>query len=280
MDPTLYARLKSEVRMYGQMPIQLFKDPHPARHRTTALREFIWRVGSLLRRMQEQESPFSNLNNPHVARALVVYRLKLSQGGQDFIGSQGGAEPMCVYTDETHYHHARLYYLGSGEERLALCCPKSAFIPAAAHTSQSMVATWGNWDAAVHVLAFSGGVTKLDTPALDQVGGKRGCWRREACVCEVSVCPSSPLQVRHVDGACNGQLIITAGTLGVVSCWRLENTVQVCVVIAIFLHFLALTVVSSHPVCELHRGGGPSAGPQGACYQSVCLSPFWYCCQW
>ena len=171
MDPTLYARLRSEVKMYGQMPIQLFKDPHPARHHTTALREFMWRVGSLLRRMQDQ-SPFSNLGNPHVARVLMVWRLKLSQNGQDFIGSQGGVEPVCVHTEETHYHHARMYYLGSGEERLAICCPKSAFIPAAAHTSQSMVVVWGSWDGAVHVLPFSGGVTKLHTPALDQVGGE------------------------------------------------------------------------------------------------------------
>lgn len=47
--------------------------------------------------------------------------------------------------------------------------------------------------------------------------------------------PLIAVQVRHVDGACNGQLIITAGILGVVSCWRLDNTAQVCVVFAICL---------------------------------------------
>ena len=49
----------------------------------------------------------------------------------------------------------------------------------------------------------------------------------------------SLLQVQHVDGACSGQLIIAAGSLGVVYCWRLEKTVQVCMhalmVMAIFL---------------------------------------------
>ena len=254
MNPALYDRLKSEVKMYGQMPLQLFKDPHPARHRTTALREFIWRVGSLLRRMQEQESPFSSLLNPHVSRMLAVWRSKLSQGGQDFIGSPGGAEPMCVYTEESEFHHSCLYYLGSGEERLALCCPKSVFIPAAGHTSQSVVAKWGNWDGAVHVLAFTGGVTKLDMPAMDLVreeGGSVGrctyVWVRRG----VGGCPPLLVQVECVDGACNGQLIIAAGTLGVVYCWKLENTTQVCVCVCVVMATVmyvcvAMMMVSFH----------------------------------
>ena len=48
--------------------------------------------------------------------------------------------------------------------------------------------------------------------------------------------------MRFVDGACNGQLIITAGILGVVSCWRLENTAQVCVMFAICVYCVAMTI--------------------------------------
>lgn len=60
------------------------------------------------------------------------------------------------------------------------------------------------------------------------------------------------VQVRHVDGACNGQLIITAGILGVVSCWRLENTAQVCVVFTVLVVCCHDDMHPPRPVCELH----------------------------
>ena len=168
-DETLYVRWKSEVKMYGQMPSQLFKDPHPARHGNTALREFILKIGSLLRKMQEAESLFKNMSSVTISRHMLVSRPKLAQPGQDFIGSDGGADPVCVYREEVDFNHPNIYYLGRGEERLALLTPQAVFIQAASHTYQSFVVTWANWDNAVHILAFDGSVCKLYPPALDQV---------------------------------------------------------------------------------------------------------------
>jgi hypothetical protein len=198
MDANLHSRWKSEVQMYGQMPLQLFKDPHPARHRTTVLREFMLKIGSLLRKIQESESLFKNMTSILISRHMLVCRPRLSQQGQDFIGSDEGAEPVCVYQEEVEFNHPNIFYLSGGEERVALLTPRAAFIQASSRTYQSVVVTWGNWDNAVHILAFDGTVCKLYPPALDRL----------TCV----------------EGGCNGQVLFTGGTLGVVSCWKLANT--------------------------------------------------------
>ena len=170
MDANLHSRWKSEVQMYGQMPLQLFKDPHPARHRTTVLREFMLKIGSLLRKIQESESLFKNMTSILISRHMLVCRPRLSQQGQDFIGSDEGAEPVCVYQEEVEFNHPNIFYLSGGEERVALLTPRAAFVQASSRTYQSVVVTWGNWDNAVHILAFDGTVCKLYPPALDRVG--------------------------------------------------------------------------------------------------------------
>ena len=157
--------------MYGQVPVQLFRDPHPARHHMTVLKGFKLKLGSLLRKIQEQERPFVHLHNDLVQRHLLICRPRQSQPGQDFIGSSRKTDLVCVYHEDTDFDHTSLCYLGNGDEKLALSKPYSMFFLAtSSSTHQNFVATWRNWDNAVHILAFSGSIVKLHLPLTEEVG--------------------------------------------------------------------------------------------------------------
>ena len=145
-DFTQQAAMRTMVRTYGQMPLQLFREPHPARCKSAVLTTFRIRIGSALKRIITT-SPLVKVTNPFFWMNVYQHRVKLSVSSSDcdFIGTQGSPELI-------HAHSAtvldripeRIVCIGNGE--LIITQMRVSFFQNSAPAHSSLLITWGHWD--------------------------------------------------------------------------------------------------------------------------------------
>ena len=166
-DTTQQAALRAMVKTYGQMPRQLFKEPHPARNKMTVFTTFRIRIGSVLKRLTA-ETVFDKLDNPYIPLYITPCKLKLKMPSQCFIGDKGVRNLEVVAVESVERYPSSLLYL-SDSEGLIVVGPNTGFFPVTSGPHSSLLVLWSLWDNAVEVKSFTGEEIKLHHSLLDKV---------------------------------------------------------------------------------------------------------------
>ena len=159
------------VKTYGQMPQQLFKDPHMSRKKTTVLTAFRIRIESALRRVTSLGQLNQPLwkSNPYISHHLQQLKSR-SSGNSEFIGYAELPGHMAACKLPTHYCPERIVTVGNGE--LVITELNTCFSPSASMSHSGLLVTWGHWDNALVVRSLSAGVDasiRLYHPLLNRV---------------------------------------------------------------------------------------------------------------
>uniref|UniRef100_A0A1X7VEE8 Uncharacterized protein n=2 Tax=Amphimedon queenslandica TaxID=400682 RepID=A0A1X7VEE8_AMPQE len=201
-DVTQQEALKTMVKTYGQMPLQLFKEPHPHRSKTTVRTTLLIRFGSILKRLTSSSSAPLKINNSIISHSMKLIKPKVSLDCV-FIGQPDPPfSHRPIVTTTVPLSPERLTCLWNGE--VAITDQDAAFFPSPSGTYNSLFISWGHWDNAI--LIRSVGISdhsitiKLHNSPLNRV----------TC-CQV---------------VCNGQMLVIYGGSGVVSFWKLNNTAK------------------------------------------------------
>ena len=165
--------MRAMVKTYGQMPLQLFKEPHQPRSKSTVLTAFRIRVGTALRRLTSSSSGLMRYGNPYVWLYVQLLRQKDPRSTcsceLEFIGNDNPPTPTLYNKLETRWTPERLLCISSGE--LLVMERETNFFLASSQTHSSLLVTWGNWDnsVAVRSVGFENGSIKLHHHPLNKV---------------------------------------------------------------------------------------------------------------
>lgn len=197
-DPTQQEALKTMVKTYGQMPLQLFKDSHPPRSKSTVRTTLLIRFGFALKKLTSTSNQLKMIN-PYVKYYLRIIRPKVNVDCE-FIGKHQPPSHKCASTLGTSCSPERITCLLNGSGDLAVTEFQAAFFPSSSVTHSSLLVTWGHWDntMVIRSVCSEPSTLKLHHPPLNRI----------SC-CQL---------------VCNGQMLVSAGTVGVVSFWELINT--------------------------------------------------------
>lgn len=160
-DPTQQDAMRAMVKTYGQMPLQLFKDHHQPRSKSTVITAFRIRIGTALKRLTSSSSSIK-LINPYVWKNVQLLKQKdpKSLYNLEFIGRSGAPPPAPYNMMDTLSTPERLVWLSGGE--IVVMAQATNFFPASTQTQSSMLVTWDNWD---------------NTVIVRSVGSESGCVR-------------------------------------------------------------------------------------------------------
>ena len=176
-DPTQQAAMKTMVRTYGQMPLQLFREPHPPRTKTTVLTMFRMRIGSALKRFTTS-SPFAKLYNPYIWNAISIHRFRFAVPNNecDFIGSQGRE---ILFADSTQVDRTPEKIVSFGNGEVVLTELQALFFQNTSPAHSSLLVTWAKWDNSLTVrsMLVEPAVVRLHPHPLNRV-----------CVCMCAKC--------------------------------------------------------------------------------------------
>ena len=156
------------VKTYGQMPRQLFKEPHPARNKMTVFTTFRIRIGTVLKRLTA-DSVFDKLENPYIPLYISSCKPKLKQPSMYFIGDPGRRDLEVMFIEPVERYPSSLLYL-SESEGLIVVGASTAFFPMATGPQSSLLLLWNLWDYSVDVKSFTGKEIKLHHSFIDKVG--------------------------------------------------------------------------------------------------------------
>ena len=152
-DVTQQAAMRTMVKTYGQMPAQLFKEPHPQRTKTSAvLTTFRMRLGNVLKRLTSV-SPLLKISNPLFWMKVSQHKVRIGTSSQDcdFIGAPGNPEVICAHGAKHERTPENLVYIGNRE--LIITGMKALFVPSSSPASSSLLMVWENWDNSLIVLS-------------------------------------------------------------------------------------------------------------------------------
>ena len=166
-DSTQQAALRAMVKTYGQMPRQLFKEPHPARNKMTVFTTFRIRIGTVLKRLTA-DSVFDKLENVYIPLYISSSKPRLKQPSLYFIGDPGRKNLEVVFTESVERYPSSLLYL-SESEGLIIVGTSTAFFPMATGPQLSLLLLWSLWDNSVDVKSFIGKEIKLHHSLIDKV---------------------------------------------------------------------------------------------------------------
>ena len=165
---TQQAALRAMVKSYGQMPRQLFKEPHPARNKMTVFTTFRIRIGTVLKRLTA-DSVFDKLENPYIPLYISPCKPRLKQPSIYFIGDSGRKSLEVMFIEPAERYPSSLLYL-SESEGLIIVGASTAFFPMATGPQSSLLLLWSLWDNSVDVKSFTGKEIKLHHSLIDKVG--------------------------------------------------------------------------------------------------------------
>ena len=157
------------VKTYGQMPLQLFKEPHPARSKSTVRTTLLIRFGTMLKRLTSSLSGPLKITNPQIVHCIKIIRPKVNIDCE-FIG-KGDSSILHrpIYTTSVSCSPERLVCLWNGE--VAVTSLNASFFPSASQTYNSLLVTWGHWDntLVVHLVGMEPTTIKLHHSSLNKV---------------------------------------------------------------------------------------------------------------
>lgn len=145
-DTTQQAAMRTMVKTYGQMPAQLFREPHPQRTKTSpVLTNFRMRLGNVLKRLTST-SPLLKITSPFFWTKVILHKIRISTSSQDcdFIGSPG--TPDLIYAHGARHDRIpeNLVYIGNRE--LMITGKDTHFVPNTSPAHSSLLLKWENWD--------------------------------------------------------------------------------------------------------------------------------------
>ena len=150
-DETHRAAMRAMVKTYGQMPLQLFREPHAPRTKSAVLTAFRMRLGTALKRFTST-SPLVRVNSQYFWMNISVHRVKtnISSSDCDFIGAPGAPDMLISHMSEIDNRSPeRLVCIGGGE--LVVIGQKVLFVQSSSPVYSSLLVQWGTWDNSILV---------------------------------------------------------------------------------------------------------------------------------
>ena len=137
--------MKAMVKTYGQMPLQLFREAHAPRTKSTVLTNFRVRLGNVLKRFTTV-SPLIRVTSSMFWSNITLHRAKMggASSDNDFIGAQGKSEFVYSHVSSVDRTPEKLVYIGNGE--LIVTEMRSLFYLSTSLSSSSLLVLWGTWD--------------------------------------------------------------------------------------------------------------------------------------
>ena len=154
------------MKTYGQMPRQLFKEPHPARNKMTVFTTFRIRIGTVLKRLTT-DSVFDKLENHYIPLYITSCKPRLKQPSMCFIGEAGRRNLEVMFIELVERYPSSLLYL-SESEGIIIVGASTAFFPMATGPHSSLLLLWSLWDNSVDVKSFNGMEIKLHHSLIDK----------------------------------------------------------------------------------------------------------------
>lgn len=145
-DVTQQAAMRTMVKTYGQMPAQLFKEPHPPRTKTApVLTNFRMRLGNVLKRLTAI-SPLVKITNPLFWMRVSLHKARISTSNQDcdFIGLQG--TPDLIYAHRAGHERIPENMVSIGNREVIITGRKAHFVQNASPAHSSLLMLWDMWD--------------------------------------------------------------------------------------------------------------------------------------
>lgn len=161
--------MRAMVKTYGQMPLQLFKEPHYPRTKTAVLTTFRMRLGNVLKRWTTT-SPLMKVTTPYIWMSISVHRARFSTSSSDcdFIGAQGKPELLLSHVVQAERTPENMVFVASGE--LVLTDNNVLFYQNASLAHSSLLVQWGTWDNSLVVRSTTNDcVVKLHSHLLNMV---------------------------------------------------------------------------------------------------------------
>ncbi len=158
-DATQQAAMRTMVKTYGQMPAQLFKEPHTQRTKMSAvLTIFRMRLGNVLKRLTSV-SPLVKVQNPLFWMKVSQHKVRIGTSSQDcdFIGAPGTPDVICAHGVKHELTPENLVYTGNRE--LIITGMKVLFVPNSSPACSSLLMVWENWDNSLIVMSTAHEIT-------------------------------------------------------------------------------------------------------------------------
>lgn len=155
------------------MPLQLFKDPHPPRSKSTVRTTLLIRFGYAIKKLTSSMSNQLKIVNPVVRYYMKILRPKIS-GDLEFIGKNQTPFHKVANTISAGCSPERIACMISGE--IAVTGLDAAFFPSSSQTHHSLLVTWGHWDNTLVVRSVGAepiSTLKLHHPPLNRVRKKQ-----------------------------------------------------------------------------------------------------------
>ena len=137
--------MKAMVKTYGQMPLQLFKDPHPPRSKNSILTSFRIRIGSALRWLSASP-PVLRPTSPYFLMCISMLKVRTPLSGSecDFIGSPGSPDLLVSHEQTVDRVPEKIVVVGGSE--LVVTGLQSSYYQSSSPTHASLLVVWGTWD--------------------------------------------------------------------------------------------------------------------------------------
>ena len=129
------------------MPLQLFKEPHPHRSKTTVRTTLLIRFGSILKRLTSSSSAPLKIHNSMISHSMKLIKPKVSLDCI-FIGQPDPPfSHRPIVTTPVSLSPERLTCLWNSE--VAITDQDAAFFPSPSGTYNNLLISWGHWDNAI-----------------------------------------------------------------------------------------------------------------------------------
>ncbi len=145
--------MRTMVKTYGQMPAQLFNEPHPQRTNIApVLTTFRMRLGNVLKRLTST-SPLFKVTHPLFWSRVSIHRVKISTSSQDcdFIGATGSPDLLFAHSSRNDRIPESMVCIGSRE--LVVMGKEAHFVQNTSPAHSSLLMLWNNWDNSLIVLS-------------------------------------------------------------------------------------------------------------------------------
>ena len=163
--------MRAMVKTYGQMPLQLFRDPHATRSKNSILTSFRIRIGSALRWLSTTP-PLLKTSSPFfwMFISLIKVRIPLSGSECDFIGTPGTPDLLFAHEQSIERVPERIVVISNTE--LIVTGLQSSYFQSSSPTHSSLLVTWGTWDNSLVVRSTASETTviRLHSHPLNRVG--------------------------------------------------------------------------------------------------------------
>ncbi len=154
-DSTQQAAMKAMVKTYGQMPAQLFKEPHPPRTKMTpVLTTFRMRLGNVLKRLTST-SQISKITSPLFWKHVNLNKARNQMSSQDcdFIGAPGTPDVIAIYNCRIEKAPEKIICLGNRE--FLVMGRRANFVQNTSPSHSSILMVWGNWDNSLSIFSVT-----------------------------------------------------------------------------------------------------------------------------